>query len=430
MPITSDQSTRATFPLSFGQQRLWFLDQLTPGNPAYHVRTAVRLVGPLNVMALERCLNGIIYRHEILRTTFGEVGGQPIQIVADHLALQVQIIDLQHHPDAHTEKVVQSCTVDEVRRPFNLTQGPLLRAVLLRLHPTEHILLLTMHHIITDGWSVGVFIRELCILYSASFQKSSSPLPNLPFQYADYALWQRQWLQGNEFPAQLAYWKDRLFGIPPRLALPADRSRALVQTFSGAIERFQLTAPLSTALRTLGQRNNVTSFMTLVTAFKVLLGYLTGEEDIVVGSPIANRNRRELEGLIGFFVNYLVLRTRLDGNPTFSALLQRVRQTALGAYAHQDLPFDKLVEELQPKRDLSCHPLFQFIFSLQNIPQQAVELPGIALTRMEIDSGTSKVDLMIEMREAESGFVGFVEYNTDLFGSATIKKVIFCFISI
>jgi len=420
--------------LSFAQQRLWFLNQLAPENPFYNVPAAVRLSGQLNLFALEQAFNVIASRHEALRTTFISVEGQPAQAIAHKLNLPLAVTDLQAIPVTEREAIAQRLATEEAQQPFDLTTGPLLRVKLLKLHETEYVLLLTLHHIISDGWSIGVLIRELGLHYTALIEGHPASLPELPIQYVDFAHWQREWLQGEVMESQLTYWRQQLKDVPV-LNLPLDHPRPSVQTYRGAIELLELPQSSLEALEALSQQEGVSLFMTLLAAFQTLLYRYTGQEDIPVGSPIANRNHSQLEGLIGFFVNSLVLRSDLSGNPTFRELLARVREVALGAYAHQDLPFEKLVEELQPTRDLSQNPLFQVVFALQNAPMEHLELPGLALKPVKFDPGTTRFDLEFHLWErtqglsglwqAQSdGLSGFVAYSTDLFDRATIIRML------
>ena len=356
-------------PASLGQQRLWVLAQLEPGSPVYNIARPIRLTGPLNVVALEHSLGAIVRRHESLRTTVTTVEGQPMQGIAPALTLPLPRVDLRDLPAGERAERADQLAAREARRPFDLARGPLLRTTLLQLGGQEHLLLVTIHHIVADEWSMGVFMRELATLYRAQVQDTPAVLPQLPIQYADYTLWQREWLQGTALEAQLAYWREQLAGAPAVLELPSDRPRPPVQSVRGATQRFVLPRALSQALRQLSRQEGATLFMTLLAAFQVLLARYTGQDDIVVGSPIAGRTHTELEDLIGFFVNTLVLRTNLAGDPTFRELLGRVRAVTLEAYAHQDVPFERLVEELQPQRDLSRAPLVQVLFVLQNSPR-------------------------------------------------------------
>ncbi len=423
-PISPQKRDSHAFPLSFAQQRLWFLDQLEPGNSTYNIYAAVRLRGPLNVAALEQSLNEILRRHEALRTTFATVEGQPIQMISSPEPFTLSIADLRQFPETEREPEARRLATEEARRPFDLARGPLLRTTLLRLSEEDHILLLTMHHIISDGWSRGVLYRELSALYEAFSAGKPSPLPEPPIQYADFAVWQRQWLQGKTLEVQLSYWKKQLEGAPSVLEVPTDRPRPAVQTFRGARQSLVLSKSLTEAVKALSRQEGATLFMTLLAAFKTLLHRYTGQDDIIVGSPIAGRNRPEVEGLIGFFVNTLVLRTDLSGNPSFRELLSRVREIALEAYAHQDLPFEKLVEELQPERNLSHSPLFQVMFVLQNTPGQALELPDLKLNPMEVDNDTAKFDLTLSVVEGTEGLQGTFEYNTDLLDAVTVKRMV------
>jgi amino acid adenylation domain-containing protein len=422
-PPLSAVSRSAELPLSFAQQRLWFLDQLEPHSPLYTVPQAIHLHGPLQVEALHQTLNAIVARHETLRTTFHAVDGIPRQVIAEHRTVVLALIDLSAWPEAARKAEAQRLMREEAQRPLDLTCDVLLRATLLRLGPAEHILLLTMHHIASDGWSMRVLSDEVATLYRAFARGAPSPLAALPIQYADYAVWQRQWLQGAVLDAQLAYWQAQLAGVPV-LELPLDHPRPAVQTFRGARQPLRLPQPLTEALKALSQREGVTLFMTLLAAFQTLLQRYTGQDDIAVGSPIAGRTRAELEGLIGFFVNTLVLRTDLSGNPTFPELLGRVREVTLGAYAHQDLPFERLVEELQPERRLSHSPLFQVMLALQNAPRQTLDLPGLTVSRLEVDRGTAQFDLTLVLWEEAEGLVGTLEYNRDLFEAPTIQRLL------
>ncbi len=411
-------------PLSFAQQRLWFLDQWEPASPFYNIFAPVRLKGQLNVPALEQTLTEIRRRHEVLRTTFPALEGRPLQVIAPAQPISLPVEDLSLLPQQQREIAARQIAAEEASRPFDLANGPLVRARLLKLDADEHVALLTMHHIVSDGWSTGILIREIAALYEAFSAGRPSPLPELPIQYADFAVWQRKWLQGEVLEAQLAYWRRKLGGTLPVLELPTDRPRPAVQSFRGAHQAVELGAASSEAVKTLSQREGVTLFMTLLAAFKALLYRYSGQDDIIIGSPIANRNRVEIEALVGFFVNTLVLRTDLSGNPRFRELIDRVREVALEASAHQDLPFEKLVDELQPERDLSRTPLFQVVFVMQSTPGQTLELPGLTLTPLEVEGETTKFDLILAIRETASGLIGQVSYNTDLFDDSTISRML------
>jgi len=425
LPIAPRGGNSRSWPLSFGQERLWFLDQLEPGNPLYNESGAIRLSGSLNVAILEESLNRVIRRHETLRTTFAAVDGQPAQVIAPALALKVPVVDLRELPEAEREAQARRLAMEQARQPFDLARGPLVRVTLLRLGgEEEHALLMTMHHIICDGWSVGVFIREIAALYEAvSGRRRPSPLPELPIQYADFALWQRGYLQGEVLEALLAYWKRQLGGSLPVLELPTDRPRPSRRSFRGATQSFTLPEALCSSLKELSRQEGVTLFMTLLAGFKTLLHRYTGQEDILVGSPIAGRSRAEIEGLIGFFVNTLVLRTDLSGDPSFRELLGRVREVTLGAYDHQELPIQTLVEALQPKRGLNRPALVQAAFALHPALMDGLKGEGLTLIPMEIDKGTAQLDLTLFMWEGAEELTGSVEYNTDLFDASTITRM-------
>jgi amino acid adenylation domain-containing protein len=406
-------------PLTSAQQRLWFLEQLGLSRHAYHLSEAMRLCGPLQVAALEQSLQGIISRHEVLRTTFTTVAGQPYQVIGPATPFTLSVVDLRHLPENERQKQVHTLAQADVQRPFDLAQGPLLRATLVRLAAEEQVLLLTLHHIVSDGWSHGVFWRELAGLYEACTTGRPSPLPPLAIQYADVAHWQQQWLRGEGLKTQLAYWQQQLAGVST-LQLPTDHPRPAVQTFRGARHWLMVSPTLTQALKALSQRHGVTLFMTLLAAFQTLLQRYTGQDDIAVGTLIANRHRVELEGLIGFFVNVLVLRTDLSGDPSFRELLARVRTVTLEAYEHQDVPYEQVLEALRPPRDLSRNPLFQVLFVLHNTPQPALELPGLTVHRLEIDPGTARFDMALEFWETPEGLRGRLEYSTELFEPATM----------
>ncbi|MCC5616019.1 amino acid adenylation domain-containing protein [Nostoc sp. CHAB 5836] len=404
------------YPLSFAQQRLWFLDRLEPGNPAYNISLAVNLKGQLEVTLLEQSLNEVIQRHETLRTTFSTVNGQSVQIIASSLKLSLSVIDYQNG-------AVQQLLTQQSQQPFDLIQGPLLRAKLLRLAQQEHILLLEMHHIISDGWSVEVFLQEIALLYKAFLTRSSSPLPEVSIQYKDFAYWQRQWLQGEILQTQLSYWKQQLEGIPAALQLPTDRPRPVVQTSHGAQQSIELPEKVIEQLKAIAPQKGVTLFMLLLAAFQTFLYRYTGQDDIAVGTAIANRNRDEIKQLIGFFVNTLVLRTDMGGNPTFDELLTRVKKVALGAYTHQDLPFDQIVEAVQPERHTSQTPLFQVMFNVQDY-SQLPEMPGLALSLLKIETKTAQFDLSLSIEITKERVMASFEYNTDLFDAVTITKML------
>ena len=413
----------AAFPLSFAQERLWFLDQLEPGGSSYNIPQAVRLTGRLDAAALAGSLSEIVRRHESLRTTFERTAaGSPGQVIHPAAPVALPAVDLTALPSERAAERARALAAEEARRPFDLVRGPLVRALLLRLGADEHFLLIDVHHIVSDGWSTGILLRELGVLYRAFVAGEPSPLPELPLQYANFASWQRQWLSGAELERQLGYWRERLAGAPGVLDLPADRPRPAVQSLRGASRSFVLPAPLAASLQALAQREGVTLFMVLLAALDALLSRLSGQTDLVVGSPVANRNQVGIEELVGFFVNTLVLRADLGGDPSFRTLLGRVRETTLGAYAHQDLPFEKLVEELAPERTLAHAPLFQVMLSLQNTPMTALELPGLVLAPLAGESGAAKFDLSFTFEEAGGSLAGHLEYSSDLFDGATAAR--------
>jgi amino acid adenylation domain-containing protein len=414
-------------PLSFAQERLWFLNQLEPESLAYNQPKAIQLKGTLNTETLKKVLDAIVARHAVFRTSFHLTDGQPIQVVADKASIELPTIDLSGIPGDQREKELESRMVKITQRPFDLSRDSMLRAGLLRLGPTEHVLLLVTHHIASDGWSSRLLFQEIATLYEAFSSNLPSPLPELPIQYADFAVWQRNWLQGEVLQSQLAYWKHQLAGELPIFRLPTDYPRPAIQTDRGAAQIFALSTDLAESLKSLSRRNRVTLFMTLLAAFQTLLYRYTGQDDIIVGAPIANRPRVEVERVIGFFANTLVLRTDLSGNPSFQELLSRVREVALGAYAHQDLPFEKLVEEINPARDLTRNPLFQVIFNLQNPAKQEIQLSGLSLRLLPAHNESAKFDLSLSISDKEEGLTGTIEYNTDLFNAPTISRMCGCF---
>ncbi|MGB7892399.1 MAG: condensation domain-containing protein [Microcoleus sp.] len=416
------RSQQNSAPLSFAQQRLWFLDRLSPENPAYNLPAAVHLQGQLNLSALQQTLNEIVRRHEVLRTAFAEVDGEPVQLISPSLNFALSVVNLRHLPETEQQAEIEQRTLEEAQRPFDLTRDPLLRGTLLQLGSAEYVLLLTIHHIISDGWSMGVLVREVAALYEAFSNDKPSGLPELPIQYADFASWQRQHFQGEKLEKQLAYWKQQLGGA--LAVLSTDKQRSPVQTFQGSQQSFVISASLTERLKTLAQQQDVTLFMTLLAAFHSLLSCHIKQDNLAIGSPIANRNRLELEELIGFFVNTLVLRIDTAGNPTFRELLGRTREVALAAYAHPDVPFEKLVEELQPERNLSYNPLFQVWFVLQNAPMPPLELAGLTLSILESDVGMSRHDLSLTLWESSEGIQGLFDYKTDLFEAATIARMV------
>lgn len=435
--LSSDQSSvqdSSVHPLSFAQLRIWFLNQLEPGNPAYNVHIALRLIGRLDLTVLGKSFNEIIRRHESLRTTFRILDSKPVQIVSKPQPLTIPVIDLHDLPESNRK--IEAMRVDrlEAMKSFNLERGPLLRATLLRMGELEHVLLLTIHHVINDGWSTSIIFRELSILYGAFSNGDPSPLPELTTQYASFANWQRQYLSVEVLEKELSYWKRQL-ASPPILNLPTDRPRPAMQSYKGERQSFLIAHDLTNALKALSLQEGATLYMTLLTAFNVLLYRYTHQEDILVGSPIAGRTRVETEDLIGFFINPLVLRTDLSGNPSFRVLLARVRETALQAYTHQDLPFEKLVEALQPERSLSHTPLFQVWFAFQNMPTLSLKLPDVTTQALDTDfaqldrgpRGTTRHDLRLGLSAISEGLGGSFEYRTDLFYGFTISRMVMNF---
>lgn len=411
-------------PLSFSQYRLWFLDQLEPNSAVYNVVQALRIEGQLNARAIDDSFREVINRHESLRTTFVSRAGRPSQVIAPNVAWNLPVVDLQGIPEHGREAEVRLLANQEAGRPFDLSRGPLFRITLIRLHEEDHVLLLTLHHIISDGWSMGVLVNEVMALYEASSAGSPSPLPELALQYADYAYWQQNWLQGEALEQQLSFWREQLKGSPSQLDLVTDFPRPAYQTFRGSYRALALSPTLSQQIESLGRRRGASVFMTMLAAFNLLLYKYTGQDDIVVGTPIANRSRAEIEALIGFFTNTLALRTDISRNPSFAELLDRVRQMTLAAYAHQDLPFEKLVEELRPERSLNRQPLFQVMFSFQALPGAPVEIPRLKLSSFNAENLTAKFDLTCYVMESGQGLVAALEYNSDLFRPDTIDNML------
>jgi hypothetical protein len=425
IPRRPIRSPRA--PLAYVQERMWVLYQLDPSSSAFNIPMAVRLEGKLNIAALKRALGALVRRHEVLRTTFDVTadGGQPFQSVHTPPSYwPLPLTDLGHLPPPARNEEMRRLIAAEAARPFNLETGPTFRTALLRLGADEHVLLLSLHHIVADGWSLGILVRELTVLYESFVTDATSPLPALPIQYADFAVWQRQWLQGEVLKKQLDYWRPQFDDLPSALELPTDYPRRAVQSFRGGREFISLDEKLSKELKELGQREGATLFMTLLAAFQLLLHQYSGQDDIVVGSNIANRNRGSVEKLIGFFVNNIVLRTSLAGNPTFRELLARTRDVTFGAYAHQDVPFEMLLESIRPERREHLVPPFQVMFVLQNAPFPTVEVNGLRLSALDASSETSNFDLVLYMTETGRRLTGHLYYNTDLFAVTTIRRML------
>jgi acyl carrier protein len=411
-------------PLSFAQQRLWFVDQLESGSAFYNIPAAVRLDGPLNTEALEQSLNEIVRRHESLRTTFSDSGGPPVQIIAPSLNLALPVFDLRDLSEDERASKTRELITEEFWRPFDLTRGPLMRASLLRVNEQEHILAVCMHHIVSDGWSIGVFIDEMARLYGAYSEGKASPLPELTIQYGDYALWQRQWLKGEVLETEIGYWKKQLEGAPAAIDLKTDRVRPEVQTYEGRSESIEIGEEAVSRLKEVGGQQSATMYMVMAAAMEALMYRYSGQEDIVIGTPVANRVRQETEPLIGCFINVLVLRARLSNNPTYSEVLRQAREVTLDALTHQDLPFEKLVEALQVERDPSRSPLFQVMFSLQNATSPVIELPGLTLTPLDEENKAAHFDLNMAVQEEGQAMSATLTYNTDLFNAETVTQML------
>jgi amino acid adenylation domain-containing protein len=422
-PVVPTERTGA-LPLSFAQERLWFIDRMEPGSAVYNIPAAWRLTGALDEAALERALGEIVRRHEALRTVFAEVDGSPVQVIAPFGGFVLPVEDLSGLGEAEREAAVRRRAVEEAARPFDLSAGPLFRAALLRLDEEDHVLLLSMHHIVSDGWSMGVIFREMSALYAAYLAGRESPLSELAVQYADYAVWQREQLTGEALDRQLSYWRERLADAPALLELPTDHPRPAVQTYRGATVPVEFSIELLERLQALGRSEGATLYMTLLGAWQVLLSKYAGGEDVVVGSPIAGRTRGEVEELIGFFVNTLVLRTDLRGNPSFRQVLGRVREVTLGAYEHQEVPFEKLVAELQPQRSMSHSPLFQVMFTLQNAGGGGGALPGLEVSGVGAELASAKFDLSLTLAATPQGLRGGLNYSTDLFERGTVERML------
>ncbi|MEI8255400.1 MAG: amino acid adenylation domain-containing protein, partial [Deltaproteobacteria bacterium] len=415
-----DRSGRV--PLSFAQQRLWFLQQLDPTGSAYNIPIGLRAHGRLDRVVLRRCLAALVARHETLRTTFVSVDGEPSQVVAEVGSIDIPEIDLSALPPADRERELGELATREARAPFDLVRGPLLRVTFVRLGDDDAAVLFTIHHIISDGWSRAVLVREFGALYDAMARGRTPHLEPLSIQYADYAAWQRRWLQGERLDAELDYWRRRLDRAPGHIELPLDRPRPPVQTSRGAHLQIAWPAALTRDVAAFARRESATVFMTLMASFAVLLSRYSGQDDVVVGTPIANRTRPEVQSLIGLFANTLAVRTELQGEPSFRDLLARVRERTLDDFAHQDVPFERLVDELKIDRDLSRSPLFQVMFSLQNAGGDSLELPDVQLSSVDVESGIAKFDLLLSLTETTQGLAGYFEYNTDLFDGDTIQR--------
>ncbi|HJX29050.1 MAG TPA: amino acid adenylation domain-containing protein, partial [Thermoanaerobaculia bacterium] len=420
VPVSRD----GALPLSFAQQRLWFLDQLEPGSSLYNIPTALRVEGPLDGAVLARSLGEIVRRHEALRTVYAAPDGAPVQVIQPAAPFLLPVVDLSGLPETAREVLSLALAEEEAARPFDLARGPVLRGLLLRSAAEDHVLVLTLHHIAGDAWSLSLLVGEMTALYAAFAEGGPSSLPELPVQYADFAVWQGSWLQGEILERKISFWRSELAGLPPLLELPTDRPRPLAQSYRGASRPLRLPAELMARIRALGGREGATLFMVLLAGFQALLARYSGQRDLAVGSPVAGRNRIEVEGLIGFFVNTLVLRGNLAGRPSFRELLGRSRETALAAYLHQDVPFEKLVQELAPERSLSHSPLFQVVLTLQNTPVRRLETGNLSVRPVSGARYTAKFDLELILQEHEGGLAGVAEYATDLFDAVTIDRLI------
>ncbi|WP_016698541.1 condensation domain-containing protein, partial [Actinoalloteichus spitiensis] len=419
-PITPADRSRP-LPLSFAQERLWFLNEFAPASAEYNSGLAFRLTGELDVTALRTAVDGLVERHEALRTTFGTLDDQGVQVIRGAVAVPFTTHDLSELDESSRSAELDKILASEIARPFDLGEGPLLRLVLIRERPNTHVLVLPMHHIVTDGWSMGVITRELGSLYAAAARGLSAPLPAPPVQYADYAVWQRAQLEGDSLDEQLAYWRDQLTDVVP-LELPTDRPRPAVRTSRGAVRTFEIHSDLAMRLADLGRTRGGSLFMTLTALTQLMLARTSGQTDVAVGTVTSGRERPEVEDLVGFFVNTLVLRTRVDERSTFSQLLSDVRETVLSAFANQDVPFSRLIEELVPERDTSRTPLVQALVVLQNAPSELPELPGLEVTECDLPREVAQFDLTLQFQETASGLAGVVEYSIDLFDAGTVDR--------
>lgn len=422
-PIRRRDSSIVHPPLSFVQQRLWFIQQYEPDSVAYNIPLTLRLTGPLDVATLERSLNEILRRHEILRTTFKTIDSQPVQFISPPSNVSVALVDLSQFDEVTKSSEVARYRKHEIETCFDVVQGPLWRTRVLRLDAEEHIVLFTMHHAISDGWSMIVLIQEMAELYRAFLAGRPSPLPELPVQYADYAVWQREWLQGDVLATQVDYWRRHLAGAPPRIELPTDRPHTPNRTTDGAFHEFSFAPEVAAKLEEVARLERATPFMVLLASLAALLSRFSGQEDVVVGTMIGGRPRVELERLIGFFVNTLVVRVDVSGNPSFRELLGRVREATLGAYAHQELPFEKVVEELHPDRRLSLTPLCNVFLMMHNMPRPNVTVEGLRLELIPLDTAPAKFDLELVVGPTTQGLGGSFVYSTDLFDGPTITRM-------
>ncbi len=423
-PEAPAPSVAAAAPLSFGQERLWLLDRLDPGNPVYHMAAALTLTGPLDRAVLARSFAEIVRRHAVLRTTFHEEDGRPVQVAGPPHPEDLPLVDLSGLPHPLQDAALRVALEAELAVPFDLTRGPLHRLRLFRLGAAEHVLVATLHHIVSDAWSMAVLGRELTAIHAAFAAGLPSPLPELPLQYADYAREQRARLQGAGLEEQVEWWRRRLAGAPEVVEIPPDRPRPAARRFRGGLCRRLLPLELSERVGRFCRDRSVTPFMALLAAFEVLLQIRTGQTDLIVGVDIANRNPPETEALLGFFINQLVFRVDASGDPAWSDLLERVRETAAGAFAHQDVPFERLVEELRPQRSLARNPLFQVMFGLYNVPEAQAELGGLEIRPFEIEERAAVFDLSLYLAETAQGLSAMLRYDTDLYEPATADRLL------
>src|SRR5579864_3406626 len=414
--------SQSAFPASFAQQRLWFLDQLEPGTAAYNLPRAFRIVGPLDIAVLRQALEIVVRRHASLRTVFDSVRGDTRQVVLSDSQVDVPVVDLTNIPESEREIEALRVVSEDGRKPFDLSEGPLLRSLLVRLGPEKYIFLLVMHHIITDGWSISILFREVTRSYAALVRGEAPDLPELPIQYADYAQWQREYMDGEALTRQVEHWKSKLAGAQSLLDLPLDHPRPTVANWHGATQEISLDGATLAKLKAVAQTESSTPFMVAMAAFQALLWRYTKQESILVGTPIAARSEVEFENMVGLFVNTLVFRSDFSSHLTFRELLRQVRAFALDAYTHQDVPFEKLVEALVPHRSLDTHPLFQVMFTFQNIPKQVFEIPGLSIKEIAFEAGIAKFDLSAEVWD-DGDFHCQFEYRTDLFEQTTIQRM-------
>lgn len=419
--IPRRSETGAHPPVSLSQERLWFVQQIDPETTAYNIPGALQLSGPLDVAALEQSVREVVRRHEILRTSFRLANSAVVQVIDSEWSFSLETIDLS--ADADRDARVMTLVREKARQPFKLDEGPAWRASLLRLGPEEHVLLFTMHHIICDGWSSDVLVCEVTMLYETYTHGQKSPLPELPIQYADYVVWQRELLSGAVVDAQVDYWKKQLQGRVEPLQLPIDRPRSSSQSFRGASQSWQFSAELAQSLKALGRNEGATLFMVVLAGLKALLHYYSDQQQITIGAPVAHRDRAETQPLIGLFLNTLVLCTDMSGDPTFRELLQRVREVSLGAHAHQDVPLEKLMEALQPDRNLNGQPLFQATYTLQNVASDDAVLSGLTARSLKVENETAQFDFVVNGIDSKSGLTGVFEYSTDLFDAATVVRM-------